>query len=160
MPRPMQLTSPLLSLPCWFHYWGHTEIWQVSSTGMAEHCSAQATDILRKPSIRGGLRPLTSPSSTVLPPSLWCSWPMLHLVWLQHSSYHSVLSVFLYWVKKVENFLDDLRGDGWTGSLCYVTSSESGQFGLWQIQPAAPVMKLWSRGKRLFSWHSRITFNS
>lgn len=55
-----------------------TEIWQVSSAGMAEHCSAQATDILRKPSKRGGLCPLASPSSTVFP--RWLPWPTLHLL--------------------------------------------------------------------------------
>lgn len=47
-----QLTPSLLPLTDESHYWGHTEIWQVSSVGMAEHCSAQATDILRKPSKR------------------------------------------------------------------------------------------------------------
>lgn len=45
---------------------------------MAEHCSAQATDILRKPSKRGVLWPLASPSSTVFPYLL--PWPNLHLL--------------------------------------------------------------------------------
>ncbi len=97
LPCPTQLTPPLLPLPVWSHYWGHTEIWQVSSAGMAEHCSSQATDILRKPSKMGALCPLPSPSSTVFPHWLPCPTPQLLVrLWLALCLWNSPLQCMQY----------------------------------------------------------------
>lgn len=71
---------------------------------MAEHCSTQATDILRKASKRGGLCPLASPSSRVFPHCILL--PTLHLLarlllapdFVKFSSTSNILQNYCRWV--------------------------------------------------------------